>query len=81
VAIYAFPTTGCAVCVLLSESTHAATCIDSFDRRTGNVRWVMYAGVRAPPTLFGLASNAVTGVGVVVDGIAHDAVLRRNAFF
>lgn len=81
VAIYAFPTTGGAVCLVVSETTHAATCVDSFDRRTGSVRFVMYEGVGTALTILGLASDAVTSISVLVEASAHEAVLRGNAFF
>jgi hypothetical protein len=81
VGIYAMPATGGAVCVVVSEATYAATCVDSFDRRAANVRWIIYSGIGAPLSVAGLANDAVTDVKVVVDGVARDAVLERNAFF
>jgi hypothetical protein len=81
VAIYGIPTTGGAVCILVNEVTYSATCVDSFDSSRGNVQWTSYYGEGTPPTVAGLASDAVAGVQVVAGGVARDAVLRGNTFF
>jgi hypothetical protein len=81
VAVYGIPTTGGAVCILVNEVTYSATCVDSFDSSGGNVQWMSYYGEGTPPTVAGLASDAVSGVQVVAAGVAHDAVLRGNTFF
>jgi hypothetical protein len=81
VGIYALPTRGGNVCVVVSEATYAATCVDSFDRRTGNVQPMIYSGVGAPVTVVGLAADAATHVKVVVNGSPQDATLTDNSFF
>ncbi len=81
VAAFAFPTTGGAVCILVAEATYAATCVDSFERRSGNVRWMIYSGESSPQTVAGLASNTVANVKVVVDGAIEEARLADNLFF
>ena len=42
-----------------------------------SILWTKDAGGR----LFGMASDDVVGVQVVIDGVAHNAVLRRNGFY
>jgi hypothetical protein len=81
VEIYAFPTSGGAVCVYVGERTAAATCVDSFTRATGNVQWGIYAGVGAPETIFGLAADSVTDVRVLVGESSEQAALNNNSFF
>lgn len=81
VGIYALPTTGGNVCVVASEATYAATCVDSFDRGTGNVQPMIYSGVGAPVTVVGLAADAATDVKVVVKGVPQDVALKGNSFF
>jgi hypothetical protein len=81
VDIFAFPTTRGVVCVFVAEHTSAATCVDSFTPATGNVQWGIYSGSGTPQTVFGLASDAVTDVQVVVGGTAQSAALQTNSFF
>ena len=81
VGIFAFPTTGGAICFVVSERTYAATCVDSFSRAAANVRPIVYSGEDAPVTVAGLATDGVRSVAVIVDGTAEDAALRGNAFY
>jgi hypothetical protein len=81
VGVYAVPTTGGAVCYVVSEATYGLSCVDLFERRTGNVQWMHYSGPGVSQTVTGIATDAVTDVKVVVNGVPHDAILRRNAFF
>lgn len=81
VSVYALPTTGGAVCVVVSEVTYATTCVDSFERKTGNVQWINYSGTDVPQTITGVAADAAADVKVLVKGVSQDATLRRNAFF
>jgi hypothetical protein len=81
VDVYAFPTTGGHVCVFVAERTHVATCVDSFDRRFGNVAPMIYSGETARQTVVGLAADEAVRVYVEAAGEAHQATLRRNAFF
>jgi hypothetical protein len=81
VGIYALPTVGGNVCVVVSEATYAATCVDSFDRGTGNVQPMIYSGVSSPVTVVGLAADSATDVKVVAGGSPQDATLKDNSFF
>ena len=81
VGIFAFPTTGGAICFVVSEQTYAATCVDSFRRSAANVRPLIYAGEGAPVTVAGLARNGVRSVKVLVRGAPEDAAIRGNAFY
>lgn len=78
---FAFPTTGGAVCVLVAEATYAATCVDSFEHESGNVRWMIYSGETSPQTVAGLAADSVVGVKVVVDGASEEVGLAHNLVF
>jgi hypothetical protein len=85
VATYAFPATGGAVCEVVAERTSVAMCVPSglegFDGLEGGVAWGIYSGEGVPQTVYGLASDAVGGVNVVVDGLPYEATLARNNFF
>jgi hypothetical protein len=85
VAIYAFPSTGGAVCAVVTETTSVATCIpgglDGFESIEGGVAWGIYSGEGVPQTVYGLASDEVAGVKVVVDGTEHEAELIGNSIY
>jgi hypothetical protein len=78
---YAFPTTGGALCILVDEATYAATCVPRFHRRFGYLAWGIYSGVGAPQTLYGVVSNKVHQVKVIVSDTEVDAELRGNLLF
>lgn len=81
VGVYAFPTSGGAICVVVSEETYAATCVDSFSRADANVRPLIYSGEGSPVAIAGLATDDVRSVQVVVNGLPQKAALRDNAFY
>jgi hypothetical protein len=85
VAAYAFASTEGAVCEVVAERASVSMCLPSglegFDGLPGGVAWGIYYGEGVPQTVYGLASDDVAGVQVVVDGLPYEATLTRNNFF
>lgn len=81
VGVFAVPTTGGAVCLLVNERTYVATCAPEFSRRQGNLVIALYSGEGVPFTVAGLASDEVKSVAVEVNGHAQQSTLENNVFF
>jgi len=80
--LYAVPTSTGGACYLLSLGP--ATCVDTF-ARTDGIGWTVAdpdaVGSGSPLMVFGIAPDSVSGVDVVVGGVAHPATLKNNGFF
>lgn len=81
VDLYAFPTTGGAVCLAVTESAIIATCIGQFRRDRASVAYTIYSGATTPQTVAGLVPDDVTSVSVLVRNQLETAQLANNAFF
>jgi hypothetical protein len=76
---WAYPTGKGWVCQVVS---FAGGCVDDFSHFEGRVSvGVAQAQSGDPVSVFGLAPNDVTGVEVVLDGVAHPAMFGNNAYF
>jgi hypothetical protein len=78
--VYVYPTTGGAVCVVITDATQMDTCVPSFTTATGEVEFAAYHGDGTPWTVVGLASDSVTQVRVVEGSNTYTAALQNNAF-
>lgn len=79
--ITAFPTSDGAVCYMVMG---AGSCgfLDSRDPVGAGITFgILSTRITGTTRLFGVASDEVASVNVVIDGIEHPAILRNNAFY